>query len=58
MWILVLTILGWTNQSGQSVAGIPGFTSEVACVAAGNAWLKNTEEKGSNAYRRAVCVKA
>jgi hypothetical protein len=58
MWILVLTILGWTNQSGQAVTGIPGFTSEAACTAAANAWLKNTDEKGNNAYKRAVCVRA
>jgi len=57
MWVLVLTILGYTTQSGQAMVSIPGFTSYSACVVAADVWIKSTDIKGSVAYKRAVCVR-
>jgi hypothetical protein len=58
MWILVLTILGLSVQSGQSVTAISGFTSEAACMAAADAWLKQTHAvEGNLSSKRALCVK-
>lgn len=58
MWILVLSILGSSSQSGQAVTGVPGFATEVACMTAANAWLKQTASVDASGYRRALCVKS
>lgn len=59
MWILVLTIFGYSSQSGQSVTAINGFTSEAACMAAADAWIKQAYAVEYNSsYKRALCVKA
>lgn len=57
-WILILTIVGFTTQSGQSVMGVPGFTSEVSCMAAANAWIAQAAAAEGSGAKRALCVKA
>lgn len=53
-WVLILTLLGNTNQSGQAIEHIPGFSSEAECRSAGNQWLKQV----SGARRTyALCVR-
>lgn len=59
MWILVLTIVTSHYSGGSSVATVNGFTSEAACMAAADAWIKQTQALADNySYKRALCVKA
>lgn len=55
MWILILTLVT-TSHTHAAIASVPGFTSEQACLAAGNAWLKH--ELRYSPDKRALCVKA
>lgn len=47
-WVLVLTIWGSGSQSGRAIEHIPGFTSQAACMAAGDAWLKSAPDSPYN----------
>lgn len=57
MWILVLTLMLKLSPSGQAVTSVGGFTSEAACTAAANEWVKRAHDSG-NAGSFAVCAKA
>jgi hypothetical protein len=54
-WVLVLTLWGWTSQSGKAITHIDGFKSQTACVAAGQAWL-DSKPKGANSTTSALCL--
>lgn len=58
MFILILTLLGPFNSSSHVITAVSGFTSETACIAAANVWVKNTDNVPTVATRRAACVKA
>lgn len=53
-WILILTLLGSTSQSGQAIAVIPGFKSLAECQAVGSVWLR--EAKFGAGRPTAVCA--
>ena len=49
MWILVLTLVGYTAQSGQAIAPIPKpFSSEGACSFAGSQWVEKIRQAHSS----------
>lgn len=57
-WVLILTLVGSTSQSGQAIEQIPGFYSATDCKVAGNGWIKKMQDSGSEAtIPRAICVK-
>jgi len=57
-FVLVLTIIGYSSQSGHAVTNVPGFSSAQECVEAGNAWLKHHRgTRNAGATMTAVCVK-
>jgi len=50
-----LTIAWGGYKSGAaSIEHIPGFASQAACLAAGNAWIKHMD----TSHAKAICVKA
>lgn len=55
MFILILT-LAWSQGHGAaaSIEHVPGFTSNTACLAAGNAWINHMDTSKA----KAICVKA
>ncbi len=61
-WVLILTLFGDPGYYGQrnpTIASVPSFSSRAACLAAGNAWLKQLPrftEYGPYAPR-ALCVR-
>jgi hypothetical protein len=55
-FVLILTLIGNTNQSGQAIEHIGGFGSEQQCIDAGNAWLKAVSQTYGR-IPRALCVK-
>lgn len=63
MWTLVLTMMltGYFRDSSPAAAihSVPGFTSEQACLKAGNAWLEQQRRAKTDAEKalRAMCVK-
>lgn len=54
-WILVLTLWGYTSQSGKAIDHIHGFKTQEACMAAGAAWLRS-KPKNTNADISALCL--
>lgn len=52
-WILILTI---TTIKGIAVTSVPGFNVQSACVAAGNAFVRNTGGRDFWRVATAVCV--
>ena len=55
MYVLILTIAwGGYATGAASIEHIPGFTSNTACLAAGNAWIKHMNTSSA----KAICVKA
>jgi len=55
-WILILTLIGDSSQSGQSIEHIPGFITQQECLAAGNDWLRSMTAARENRTPRANCV--
>lgn len=52
MWILVLTVLGYTSQNGPAVAAVPGFTSQATCQAAAVAWTAQVNGEQTTELQR------
>ena len=63
MYVLILTMMltGFSTNSSPAAAvySVPGFTSEQACLTAGNAWLEQQRKAKTKAEKtiRAMCVK-
>lgn len=57
MYVLILTLFGISASAGPHVEHISGFTSNEACLVAGNAWLKQVRESAHGGVARAQCVK-
>jgi len=55
MWILILTLVSPTVQGGNSIASVPGFTSEQTCLVAAKHWVR--EKPVPSAKESAICVK-
>lgn len=55
-YILILTLVGSTNQSGQSVHHIGGFAKQEECIDAGNRWLSQVRSANENRIAKALCV--
>lgn len=58
MWILILTLVASSSSTGQAISSVPGFTSQQACLAAGNFWGEQVRKTGEFRLPVAVCVKA
>ena len=63
MWILILTLVGYSSQSGQAIESVPGFTNRAECMVAAQAWLDQVHEvgrsvSGTSVFPRALCVQA
>lgn len=56
MWILILTIAGYSSQSGQAVNSVPGFVSRDVCMVAATAWVAEYRTTKSSGTPRALCV--
>jgi hypothetical protein len=55
-WILVLTLLGSTSQSGRALHHIPGFKDKAACIASASAWMAEVHRMYEGERRSALCV--
>lgn len=58
MWILILTLVASNTSAGQSIAAVSGFTSEQACISAGNNWQQQVSKTGGFRVAIPVCAKA
>jgi hypothetical protein len=58
MWILILTLVASSSSTGQTLAAVPGFTSESSCMAAAENWIKLVKASGDFRQPRALCAKA
>jgi hypothetical protein len=58
MWILILTLVSSSTSTGQSVAAVPGFTSEQACISAATAWQQQVRKTGEFRLAVGVCARA
>lgn len=59
-FILILTMVADTSQTGHAIDHISGFGTQAECLQAGNDWLKQMREADSpypTVRPRAVCVK-
>ncbi len=56
MWILILTIAGYSSQSGHAVNAVPGFVSRDACMMAATSWVSEYRTTNSSGAPRALCV--
>lgn len=58
-WVLILTLIGATVQSGQAIEHISGFQSRQQCIDAGNLWIEQIRKAIDGSYRpaRALCVR-
>jgi hypothetical protein len=54
--ILISVLVGGYNGPGASTHSVTGFQTNEACVAAGDAWLRQMKQLGR--IGRAVCVKS
>jgi hypothetical protein len=57
-WILIITLIGATTQSGQSIAVIPGFITVQECRDAAAQWRSNVYNAAAGDSRptAAVCI--
>ena len=57
-WILIITLAGYSSQSGQAIHSIPGFSTSAECIAAGEAWRKSVATAETQGHRPAAiaCV--
>lgn len=53
-WTLILTLTGYSAQSGHTMDHIDGFKTEHACLIAGTTWLQSTKNNYGNKF--ALCV--
>ena len=58
MWILILTLVVSSSSNGQTVAAVPGFTSEQSCIAAANFWQQQVRKTGDFRLAVGVCARA
>lgn len=58
MWVLILTLVSSGSSIGQTIASVPGFTSEQTCLAAAEVWRKQVLKTGEFRVPIAVCAKA
>lgn len=58
MWILIITLIGFSSQSGHAVSSVTGFTSDKTCMVAAGAWIEQSRKAGGMVSARALCVKA
>jgi hypothetical protein len=54
-WVLILTLIGNTNQSGQAIERIPGLMSVHECMDAGTTWLRQVDAADGR-VARALCI--
>lgn len=55
-YVLILTLIGYSSQSGQAIEHIGGFATQAQCLDAGNAWLASVRMANANRLTRANCV--
>jgi hypothetical protein len=55
-WTLIIMWTHVDHRTSPTIEHIPGFKSQIACVHAGNAVLKEIAKGRNNSLVKAICV--